>query len=282
MSERPVPDPAPLQAWAEAAVGRGRAAWPDIEVGADELSRAAAIRLAEAAARGASESVDALDAEELYFAAACARGDAAALARFRDLHFQTVAVSLRRMGLDAAHSEDVWQTLCERLLVAVDGEPPRIVKYAGTGDLAGLVRVAATRVALNSLQQDRRRRSADDWLDALPDTHSDPELHLLKRRHRSELKEELEEALGALSARDRAILRLHLVERVSIDVIAGLYSVHRATAARWIAGARDALADRVRERLAARWRVADASLAVIKWLIDSQLDLSLERLLAAE
>ena len=279
---QPGPDGAELRAWAVAAVERGREAWPDIAVTDGELASAAAIRLAEAIARGADLRLDALDAAELCLAAGCARGDATALDRFRARYFEQVTAALRRMGLEHAEREDVWQTVCERLLVAAGGEPARIVRYAGTGELLGLLRVAATRVALNWLEREKRRRPGGDWLDVLPDTRSDPELHLLKEQQRTDLKEELAGALGALSARDRAILRLHLVERVSIDVVARIYSVHRATAARWIAGAKEGLAALVRDRLVARWRVPDSSLAVLRSLIDSRLDLSLDRLLAAD
>ncbi|HKE15403.1 MAG TPA: hypothetical protein VKB80_11080 [Kofleriaceae bacterium] len=279
---QPGADLAQLRAWAALAVERGREACPEAVVTEEELASAAAVRLTEAAARGVSPSLEALDPAELCLAAACARGDAAAIEQLRARYFETIAGSLHRMGLDQAQREDVWQTLCERLLVAADGAPARIVRYAGTGELSGLVRVAATRVALNWLEQEKRRRSDDDWLDVLPDARSDPELHLVKHQHRSELKEELEEALRALAARDRAILRLHLVERVGIDVIAGMYSVHRATAARWINSAKQDLAVRVRDRLVARWRVTDTSLPVLRSLIDSRLDLSLERLLAAD
>ena len=271
---------AQLRAWAVAAVERGRAAWPGIFVSEEELARIASIRLAEAAARGANRSLDALDAVELCLAVACARGDAAALHQFRARYFDTISGRLRRMGVDDALREDIWQTLCERLMVATGGEPARITRYAGTGELSGLVRVSATRVALNWLEQQKRRRSADDWVDVLPDTRSDPELHLAKHQLRTELKEELARALGVLAARDRAVLRLHLVERVSIDKVAAIFVVHRATAARWIAHAKQALALLVRDRMLARWRLAAGSLLDFESLIDSQLDLSIERLLA--
>jgi RNA polymerase sigma-70 factor, ECF subfamily len=277
---KPDRESAQLRAWAAAAIQRGRTAWPELAVSEEQLAWITAIRLGEAAARGVDLGLDALDAAELCLAAACTRGDSIALQRLRARYFDTMTGSLRRMGLGEAQQEDVWQVLCERLLVATDGAPARIARYAGTGDLAGLVRVAATRVALNWLEQEKRRRTADDWIELMPDLHSDPELHLLKRQHRAAVKEELEGAIASLPARDRAILRLHLVERVGIDVIAGTYSVHRATAARWIAQAKEALALRVRDRLVARWRVNDTSLPVLKSLIDSQLDLSLERLLA--
>jgi RNA polymerase sigma-70 factor, ECF subfamily len=151
------------------------------------------------------------------------------------------------------------------------------VRYAGAGQLAGLVRVAATRLALNRLE--RAPRGDDDWLDELQATSCDPELQFMKREHRTALKEELEAAINDLSPRQRMVLRLHLVERLGIDAIAAICSVHRATAARQVALAKETLAIRVRLRLVARWRVADPELAALRSLVDSQLDLSLRRLL---
>lgn len=271
-----------LRAWAAIAVERGRAAWPEFAVSDDELARLAELRLAGVPHRNARAGVDALDPAELYLAAACARGDTAALVLLRARYFNPLAVPLRRLGLGAAQRDDVWQTLCTRLLVSDAGAPPRIVRYAGTGELAGLVRVAATRIALNTLEHDKRHASGDSWFDSLPASASDPELHAMKRQHRAALKEELEAAIRTLSRRQRMILRLHLVERVGIDAIAAICSVHRATAARQISLARDTLTIRVRAGLIARWHVSDPELPELKALVDSQLDLSLKRLLASD
>jgi RNA polymerase sigma-70 factor (ECF subfamily) len=279
MTAARAPDRDELRRWAASAIERGRAAWPGIVVSDDELAQIAALRLSAARSREAAAGVDALDAAELYLAAGCARGDPEALAQFRARFFDVVAAALHHMGLDAAQRDDAWQVLCTRLLVGTRGEPPRIVRYAGAGQLAGLVRVAATRLALNWLK--RARRGADDSrLDELPATRSDPELRFMKREHRAALKEELEAAIRDLSARQRMMLRLHLVERLGVDAIAAICSVHRATAARQVALAKETLATRVRLRLVARWQVADPELAALRSLIDSQLDLSLRRLLA--
>ena len=263
-----------LRDWAASAVAIGRAAWPGVEVSEHELADAAARRSAQA------RRVDALDAAELYLAAACARGDRAALDLFRARFFDVLSAKLRGMGLDDAQRDDVWQTLCTRLFVGAPGEAPRIVRYAGAGQLAGLVRVAATRLALHGRARSQRD-TPDDRLDELPATGSDPELHFMKREHRAALKQELEAAVHDLDARQRMMLRLHLVERLGIDAIATICAVHRATAARQVAAAKELLATRVRLRLVARWQVADPDLPALRTLVDSQLDLSLRRLLAA-
>jgi RNA polymerase sigma-70 factor (ECF subfamily) len=271
-----------LRTWAATAVERGRAAWPGVVVSEQELMRIASTRISEAAERDGILSLDALDAVELCLAVACARGDTAALQQFRARYFENIAGRLRRMGVDDAARDDIWQTLCERLMVATGDEPPRIVRYAGAGELSGLVMVSATRVALNWLEQHRRRRSSDDRVAVLPDDRSDPELHLLKHQLRTGFKEELATALNFLEGRDRAILRLHLVERVSIDGIAAILAVHRATAARWIRHAKRALTLMMRDRLVARWRLAQGSLPDVEALLGNQVDLSLERLLGGD
>jgi RNA polymerase sigma-70 factor (ECF subfamily) len=271
--------PSPVEAWAAGAAARGRQLWPALAVSEAELVSLIELRRTLPGVRRAE--LDELDAAELYLAVACARGDRAAVVELRRRYFDGVIPQLRRMGLGAAQCDDVWQTVCERLLVATDG-PPAIVRYVGTGELAGLMRVAATRLALNWLKQDQRRVTQDDWLDDLPAARADPELELSKQQHRAEIKQAIEAALETLVARDRMILRLHLVERLGIDAIARVSSVHRTTAARWIARAKETLALRVRDRLLARWRVSEASFPALRTLIDSQIDLSLERLLARE
>jgi RNA polymerase sigma-70 factor, ECF subfamily len=267
-------------AWLAAALARGREVWPELEVSAAEL--AAALRAQLAAREVAITLTDELDidAGEMVLACACLRGDGAAVAAFRTTYFEPLVAALGRMGLDVAQRDDVWQALVVRLFVSPDGAPARIAHYAGRGQLHGLVKVAATRLALDVLEREHRHVS-DDWLEHVPGADSTPELHWIKHQHRSELKQEVERAIATLSTKDRALLRLSLVERLGIDAIAATYQTHRSTVARWIAHARDALADRVRTQLVARWGITRGELDQIAPMVQSQLDLSLERLLSA-
>lgn len=280
MSEREPPDLPALRAWAAGAALRGRTAWPALDVSEDELIRIAALHGAEAAPNARGLDLDALDVAELYLAAACARGDPAGLHALRGRYFAPVARALRRMGVAAAQHDEAWQILCERLLVSEAGARPRIVRYAGTGKLTGLMTVAVTRLALNWRDKDSRQVSGDDWLRWLPACGPDPEVQAMKKRHAIELKQELEAAVAALNTRERMVLRLHLVERLGIDDIAAICSVHRATAARIAARAKDRLAEQLRARLMSRWNVAHAELPALKALVDSHIDLSLSRLLS--
>jgi RNA polymerase sigma-70 factor (ECF subfamily) len=269
-----------LRAWAAGARERGRAAWPALSVSEAELVDVAAQRQAMCRPGDPPRETDALDAAELYLAAACVRGDPAALQALRRHYFEPVTPSLRRRGLGPAPLEDVWQTLCERLLVPGAGDPPRIVRYSGAGTLRGLIRVAANRVALNWLEKERHLVSSSALLTRLAAGAADPELHAMKHQHRSQLKQELEIVVGELSAQERMILRLHVVQQLGIDAIASICSVHRATAARMVVRVKERLAGQLRARLAFRWRLDDTDFPALKVLIDSQLDLSLQRLLA--
>jgi RNA polymerase sigma-70 factor (ECF subfamily) len=214
---------------------------------------------------------------ELVLAQACERGDTEALAEFRVAYFVPLEPALARMGLDSARRDDVWQALAIRLFV---GDPPKIMTYAGRGQLHGLVKVAATRLALDALERERHHTS-DDWLECMPGSRSDPELHWMRAEQRASIKEEVERAISALPTRDRALLRLTLIERVGIDAIARIYRMHRSTAARWIVRVRDELATRVQAQLGARWSVPPGDLHQLAFAVDSQLDLSLDRLLSA-
>lgn len=86
-----------------------------------------------------------------------------------------------------------------------------------------------------------------------------------------------ETAIGALPARDRTLLRLNLVDGLTIDELARMYQMHRATAARQLEHARGAVATATRLHLAAT--VPPDELEEVARLVASQLDLSLSRVL---
>jgi len=82
-----------------------------------------------------------------------------------------------------------------------------------------------------------------------------------------------------------------LVGRLSLDEQLGqlvqiqvgkLYGVHRATAARWLSDAREALGALIRAELAARLRIATEDVDSIVRLVQSRVDMSLDRLLVPE
>ena len=245
-------------------------AWPDVA-----LDRAV---LDEAVARHSPAAEHTVD---LYLATACAAGNAAAIGAFERTHLSSVGAFVARIDSDHAFAEEVRQLLREKLLVAEPGNRPRIADYAGQGPLGGWVRVAATRIALD-LRKARRRGEvgrADDAAGHAIAAAADPEIEMVRRRHGAEVETAIRESLAALSSRQRQLLRLAIVDGVGIDRLATMYRVHRATAARWVAAARQDLLDAVLSRLGDKLQIGRGEAHSLAGAVRSQIDISLGPLL---
>ena len=221
-----------------------------------------------------------MDVAEIALAQAVATGDVAAIREFESRYLVPVQPTLRAMSFNAADIADIEQAVRVKLLVSEHGQPARLLGYAGQGKLGGLVRVAAVREALTLLRR-RKQTSSEDWLEDLSSPDDDPELLRLKARHRVAFKEAFEEAVRKLSARDHTILRLHLVRHQSIDQVAAIYGIHRATAARWIDAAKRSLRSLTNKVLAERFDLRGLDLERVVELIESRIELSIDRLLAS-
>ncbi|AGP40143.1 hypothetical protein [Sorangium cellulosum] len=66
---------------------------------------------------------------------------------------------------------------------------------------------------------------------------------------------------------------------LSIDVLGAHYQVGRATAARWLAGAREALRELTRAELVAKLGLTESQYASLARLIQGRLDVSVASLL---
>jgi len=86
-------------------------------------------------------------------------------------------------------------------------------------------------------------------------------------------------ALAALPEQPRALLRYSVVDGWTVDRIGALYGIHRATAARRVAAAREELGALIRAELAARLAISVDEVDSIVRLVQSRVDVSLERLL---
>ncbi|HEY5921659.1 MAG TPA: hypothetical protein VIV11_08305 [Kofleriaceae bacterium] len=256
-------------------IERGRAAHAQITVSTDALVPLVFQRLE------GEERPEQLDAEELFLACACALGDATAIATFERRYFPVIPAALSRLALSRDEVAEVEQTMRMRLFVASGpGAPPRVVGYAGQGRLGGLLRVAAVRAGLNLLR-DRGRldASGDGDLEDVPIAADNPELAKLKAQQRAAFKAAFEEAIASLTPRERGLLDLAIVKRKGIDKLSAIYGVHRATAARWVTSARDNLTRAVHRILSAKLGVPAGELDNLLPLVESQVELSLERML---
>jgi RNA polymerase sigma-70 factor (ECF subfamily) len=230
-------------------------------------------------------------AADLALAKALARGDAAALREFEERLVPEMRAALARMRLPAGAADEVVQAMRVEMLVRAENGAPRIEEYEGRGELAAWLRVSATRAALKLLRKTHREETLDDvllehWPDATPGTGPDG---AMKTAYAKELKAALGEAMAALEVRQRNLLRQHVLDDLTIDELALLYRVHRATCARWLADARAELGRGTKKRLMERLgrgargggrAKAEEVESLLRWL-DSDIELSISRILAA-
>ena len=243
--------------------------------------RAASPADAPATPQSILETLSELDLEDLAFALACASGQPAAIATLEREMIEAVPKALVRLRPDARLVDDVRQELREKLLVAAHGKP-KILDYKGRGPLAAWVRVVAMRIAYTHLRERTADGRSDDVaaFETLADGGDAPDVAHFKVTYAAEVRGAFQEAVAALPAEVRAVLRAHAIDGLTIDQIGALYQVHRATAARWLQQARATLLDALRASLKRRLGVeADACDSIVA-LVQSRIDLSMTRVFA--
>lgn len=227
-----------------------------------------------AAAADPELELSALHVEDMYLAWALSLGDKAAFARFEREFVARLPTQLKGVPAEAGELEQLVRT---RLFVAEGGQTPRIAQYSGRGPLGGWLRMVATRCLLD-LRRAKSGDAAPRELDS-PDVATDPELDYLKLRHAADFKLALQEALSQLDARQVTLLKLSFIEQLSAAAIGTMYGVSSRTVQRWLGELRAALLLRTREQLRARLALSSSELDSLLGLVDSQLSLSLHRVL---
>ncbi len=145
--------------------------------------------------------------------------------------------------------------------------------YSGRGELGGWLRIALGRELVRlSNREEREPQAGAHELDAVADSVDDPEIAYLKTHYQKEFKESFAAALALLDADERRLLRYSVCERLSIDDIAKLDGVHRATAARQVARARVRLTEETRRVLGERLKLDTTELQSVLRLIESQVE----------
>jgi RNA polymerase sigma-70 factor (ECF subfamily) len=247
---------------------RGRHAWPEIELSEERLSEL--LRNLPAA--------DAGEAAELFLACGWVDGMASAGQVMARDYLPPLRRRLARMGLAASEIDEVVQQTCERLIGRDAEGRARLVKYAGQGRLQSLLVVVGTRIAIDSFRKADREQPDYDALAALAAAPaSDPRAELLRAQKQAIFKAAVETALEALEPRERTVLRMHLIDGLTLDKIGDYYKVHRVTVSRWLAASRVSIIERARAAAQAQFGLSDTEFDAA--YTGSQLGLSLERLL---
>jgi RNA polymerase sigma-70 factor (ECF subfamily) len=261
----------------------GRARFPEVPLDATELAAYAGARARTDVA--AHEAVAELWAADLYLACACARGIPAALRAFDAAMLAKIPAYLRRLRVSPAIEQETRAALLEKLFVSGEGAPAKILQYSGRGALEGWVRVAAVRAAMNLLEAQGTERPVGDEDAAIAGavgTGDDPELLFLKASYRDPFVAAFREALAALPARERTLLRFAHVDGLTPERIAKLHGVHRTTAMRWLEAARAAVLEGTRARVVERLRLSPSECDGLFNLVRSRIDFSLRSLLSPD
>jgi RNA polymerase sigma-70 factor, ECF subfamily len=221
--------------------------------------------------------------DDMLLAFASGAGCPNAVKLLRDKTQSVIHAASRKINDSSAFVDEVSQRLFEKLLVSAPDGSPRILAYGGRGAIGAWVRVAAMRVAIDIMRQQRGvNEPADDQvLEELDLTGQDPELEYIRFRYADEVNGALRQAFGVLTARERTILRMHLLDGLNIDSIGVLYRVHRSTVARWIARARDTILEESHTRLQRRLGATDSEVRSLERLVKSDLRVCLSELLAS-
>jgi len=259
---------ADLDGWLDAQLAGAKAAWPQLE-----LDEAVLARFAAALRRRTPEATAKLRGADLLLASACVLQRPAALAAIDPL----VRDEVRRAvtALDPMLVDDVLQQVREKLFV---GEGARIAEYSGDGPLGAWLRAVSVRLALNARRQGGREVPQSS-LPELPLADPDPELALLRQRYRDSFRSAFAEAIASLSPRERTVLKLHTLDGLTLARIGAMYRKDLSTISRWLEQIRKTLLERTRERLGATLALETAALESLMRVADSELSVSLARLL---
>jgi RNA polymerase sigma-70 factor (ECF subfamily) len=216
-------------------------------------------------------------AVELWLTCACARGVRGAVEALERTYFPDVRAAVARIDASSAFVDEACQVLREKLLVGKGGAEPKIAGFAGRATLRSWLAAAATRTALN-LRRNRDERPYDALSSGLL-VGAPPELEHIRLRYKAPFEGALREALSSLPARERALLRMHVIDKMSIDRLAVVFRVGRSTAARRLAEARLAVLDGTRRRLQARLGMTGSEFRSLAALVRTEIDVSLAALL---
>jgi len=257
------PPEARVDAWWHA----GRAAWPDIALEESAFQEFVGAR-----------DINRQYAADVYLACACALRLPAALEAFEASVGASIDRAIRRASSDSTQWDDLRQIVRERILVAGRGGPAKIAKYSGRAPLHQWARVVALR-AVRSAQRKRFDTPGQDaiFLEMVEQRTAEDavlEAHLIRA-----YKAAFEQAFAALTPAERTVLRLSVIDELGIDPIARLLNVHRATAARRLVAARERLVRAMTTHVRRDAKLTESEAASAIRLIESKLDLSLERVM---
>jgi RNA polymerase sigma-70 factor, ECF subfamily len=272
-----VKDPVALDRALGELAARGQAAFPGLVLEPGRLAE----HIGSCAELGDGDPCAALGrlSEEIVLAAACVAATPGAAEELERRHGAALRALVTSVA-GASSADDVLQRVREKLLVARDGAIPRLADYGGRGSLLTWLRVVAVREALSSRRAERREVPVEDevlWGRLV--ASQDPEMALVRAESAQEIKSAFAAAIESLSVRERNLLRQHILDGLTIDDLGALYRVHRVTAARWLAAARERVWSITQRELRQALALSPTQIESLLAGARDWLDLSIERVL---
>jgi RNA polymerase sigma-70 factor, ECF subfamily len=225
------------------------------------------------------EQLGCLAFSDLFLVHASLDGDVMALGELSRMLDEEATRALSRLKLDHDTKDEAKQLLRAKLLVRDGEQPPRLEAYGGRGPLRAWLRTAALRTALSDARR-TRRDEGEEALRAANLLTTDPEAEYIRERYATEYQQAFEEAFATLSVRARTLLKMHLLEDMSVDDMARAYGEHRSSTWRALKAARDQILEQARQRLVERLALSSREFESLMRLVQSRLELDLTELLA--
>jgi RNA polymerase sigma-70 factor, ECF subfamily len=249
-----------------------RRAWPGIDVAFELFAE----RAVPAGKHPPADDAVGANAIDVYLACACSEGDPAALIELEKRYLPGARRVVARIDRSDDFAAEVLQVLRERLLV---GPNAKLREYRGTGPLAGWLRTAAVRTALNLRRSDKAHHEDSQVLDHQQEPRPAPDTVLLKERYRADMNGALQRALAQLGSDDRRLLRLHFAEKLTLAIIAAREQVSISTVFRRLTKTTRAVLAAVKRDLGERLQLSPQSLDSLIRDAHEEIDLSLSQLL---
>jgi len=264
----------------EAGIAQAAARYPGVVAPALEQPFAEAVAARVEGEPDVAEAVGRLALPDIYLVTAVLAGNRAAVHAFEKLVRDETTRAVARLGKNAPAAEDVVQELLFKLLVRQDDQQTaKLSAFGGHGALHAWIRVAAVRAAISLTRRKHENLVDDEALAAVADDTDDQALAFLKSSYRAEFKRAFEATLADMPRRARTLLRLQIIDHLTLEEIGAFYQVSRATAARWLADARTSLVAGTQQRLVASLSISSTELSELLKLVASSLYSTLPRLL---
>jgi RNA polymerase sigma-70 factor len=268
-----------LQALLDAKFSSARAAWPEIALEPNRFGAYLGERVLPT--EDACDGLAKLREQDMYLACATLTRVPGALDAFERTVMSRVGSFIARIDSSASFADEVTQAMRVKLMVPPErADSPKLAQYSGRGALDSWVCAVATRLALD-LVRARRSDANERELNVIAASH-DPELEALRAEHRDAFRLALQDALGQLEPRRRTLLRLYYLEHVTFQELGRMYQVHETTAMRWVEQAKTTILTQVHAILRRRLNLSESEFSDLGQLLQSQLDLSLGRLLSSQ